>query len=99
MYSQMALLARLEVQDVGGLGETLARFLETQPLVAGIVAAVVLALGLLLLRKVFNVALVVVAIVAVLGGVLVYLVGPDQAQGYLEELQEQGQRLLEEVER
>jgi uncharacterized membrane protein len=62
---------------------------------AGIAAAVLLVLVLVLLRKAFNIALTVVAIIALVGGVVVYLVGPDQAKGYLEDLRETGSELIE----
>ncbi len=85
------------LQESGGIAQTVAEFVEGQPLVAAIVAAVLLVLVLLLARKAFSIALVVIAIGAVLAGLLVYLVGPDQAQGYLENLRETGGVLLEQV--
>ncbi len=81
----------------GGLVQTLAEFVEGQPLVAAIVAAVLLALVLILLRKAFSIALNVIAIGAVLVGVLVYLVGADQARSYLDDLRSKGEELIEKV--
>ncbi len=81
----------------GGLVQTLAEFVEGQPLAAAIVAAVILVLVLLLLRKAFSIALNVIAIGAVLIGVLVYLVGADQARSYLDDLRSKGGELIEKV--
>jgi hypothetical protein len=83
--------------ESGGLLQTLAEFVEAQPLAAAIVAAVLAVLVLLLLRKAFSVALNVIAIGAVLVGVLVYLVGADQARSYLEDLRSKGGDLIEKV--
>lgn len=100
MMSMFTMAAVLSLEDTtGGLGETMARLLESQPLAAAVISALILGLALLLLRKVFNVALLVIALVAVIGGALVYVVGPEQAKDYLEELQQHGQRLLEEADR
>ena len=74
------------LQESGGIAQTVAEFVEGQPLVAAIVAAVLLVLVLLLARKAFSIALVVIAIAAVLLGALVYMVGPGQARDYLEAL-------------
>ncbi len=76
----------IAVEDGGGFMQTLAEFVEGQPLIAAIVAAIILVLVLLLLRKIFSIALVVIAIAAVLLGALVYMVGPGQARDYLEAL-------------
>jgi hypothetical protein len=84
-------------EENSGLIQILAEFVEGQPLVAAIVAAVLLVLGLFLLRKVFSIALNVIAIGAVLVGVLVYLVGGDQARSYLEEIRSKGGELIENV--
>jgi hypothetical protein len=91
----LSLYARLSEEEISGLLPVLAEFVESQPLVAGIIAAVLLVLVLGVLRKAFNIALTVVAIIALVGGVVVYLVGPDQAKGYLEELRETGSELIE----
>ncbi len=84
-------------KDVADFGEVVAEFVESEPVAAAVVSAVVLGLALLLARKVFNVALVVVAIVAVLGGLAVFLVGPDQATDYLEELRENSAEIMESM--
>lgn len=87
-----------QAADSGGsLIGTLAEFVESQPLGAAVVAAVLVALLLLLLRKLFNVALLAIVFVAVIAGVLVYLVGPGQAQAYLEELQQKSSEYLENI--
>ena len=83
--------------ESGGLVQTLAEFVEGQPLAAAIVAAVLVVLVLVLLRKAFGVALNVIAIGAVLVGVLVYLVGADQARSYLDDLRSKGRELIEKV--
>jgi len=97
MTNLLTALYPQENEEISGIVPVLAEFVETQPLMAGIAAAVLLVLVLILLRKAFNIALTVVAIIALVGGVVVYLVGPDQAKGYLEDLRETGGELIDQV--
>jgi len=66
--------------------ETAASFVDEQPLLASIIAVVLVALFLYLLAKLARVAVVAVVVVALLCGVLVYTLGPEQAKSYLEEI-------------
>ena len=97
MLNQLSRLSILQNEDISGFASVLAEFVETQPLIAGLVAAALLVLVLMLLRKAFNIALIVIAIAAVIGGVVVYLVGPDQAKDYLNDIRETGGVLIEQV--
>ncbi len=65
-----------------------ARFVEEEPLLASLVAMLLVALGLWLLAKLVRAAAVFALVVAVIAGMLVYRLGPERARGYLEQIRE-----------
>lgn len=68
--------------------ETAAGFVDEQPLLASIAAVVLVALFLYLLAKLARAAALAVVVIALLCGVLVYTLGPDQARSYLDQIRD-----------
>ena len=71
-----------------GLSETVARFVDEEPLLASLAAVVVVALILWVVAKLAKAAAVFVLVMALVAGLLVYTLGPDRARGYLDQIRE-----------
>lgn len=67
---------------------TAATFVDQQPLLASVIAVIVVAFLLYLASKLARVALAAVVVLALIAGILVYTLGPDRARGYLDQLRQ-----------
>ena len=68
------------------ISATVAEFVQDQPLLASAVAVIAVALILYLVSKLIKTAIVAILGIALIVGIIVFFLGPDQARSYLDQI-------------